>query len=526
MKFSFEGHVLDTDTRELRRGSELVEIEPKVLDLLAYLVQNRSRVVSKDDLIAAICDGRPISDAALSSRTYAARRAIGDSGRDQRLIRTLARKGFRFVGTVDGMPGAESASSSIGGPLAAKAQACLAPSMTMPERPVIALLPFSNLSDDPQQEYFSDGISEGLIAALSRLRWFSVIARSSTFMYKGKAVHMREIGNELGAGYVVEGSVRKSGDCVRITAQLNDVGSGSQVWADRYDRCAADMFAVQDEITRAIVSAIEPQLHAAEEFRARSKPPNSMDAWELLMRALSRYGRLSAADHVVAQELLQKAIAIDPEYCQALGVLSASYAFSAHMGWADASVVVPVAESAAVAAVRIDGQDPWAHFALGGVHLLLRRFDEALVEFEDALHLNPSFSHAQNYYATALAFSGRWQDANAAVQRAVQLSPKDPALALNYGSASLAQYIGGNYEDAIRLAKAAIRLRSNYASAHRVLVAAAGMWGCPDLAGATLTELRRAQPNVSCEWIAAHVPLKRQSDLAHYLEGFRRAGLD
>src|SRR5262249_29147965 len=160
-------------------------------------------------------------------------------------------------------------------------------------------------------------------------------------IYKDKAVHVRQVGEELGAGYVVEGSVRKSGDRVRITAQLNDVASGSHVWAERYDRDAADVFAVQDEITEAIDAAIEPQLYAAEHFRVRSKSPSSLDAWGLVMRALSRWAQVSRQDHAIAQELLEKAVAIDPDYCQAQGVLSVIYSFGAHMGWCDPAVVVP-----------------------------------------------------------------------------------------------------------------------------------------------------------------------------------------
>ena len=205
----------------------------------------------------------------------------------------------------------------------------------MTDRPAIAVLPFNNMSGDPEQEYFSDGISEDIITALSKLRWFFVIARNSSFLYKGKAVHIKQVGEELGVGYVVEGSVRRSGDRVRITAQLNDVATGSHLWAERYDRDFADVFAVQDEITEAIVAAIEPQLYAAENFHARRKPPGSLDAWDLVMRALSYYWRVTRQDHAIAQELLEKAIAIDPNYGQALGVLSASYTFGAHMGWVE-----------------------------------------------------------------------------------------------------------------------------------------------------------------------------------------------
>ena len=232
------------------------------------------------------------------------------------------------------------------------------------------------MSGDPEQEYFSDGISEDIITALSKLRWFFVIARNSSFIYKGKAVHMKQVAEELGVGYVVEGSVRKGGDRVRITAQLNDVATGSHIWAERYDRDLADVFAVQDEITEAIVAAIEPQLYAAENFRAQRKPPDSMDAWDLVMRALSHYWRVTRQDNVVAQALLEKAIAIDPNYGQALGVLATSHTFSAHMGWADMATAVPIAERAALAAIRADSEDPWAHHALGlrlSVHAALRR---------------------------------------------------------------------------------------------------------------------------------------------------------
>ena len=247
----------------------------------------------------------------------------------------------------------------------------------LPDKPSIAVLPFTNMSGDPEQEYFSDGISEDIITALSKLRWFFVIARNSSFIYKGKAVHMKQVAEELGVGYVVEGSVRKGGDRVRITAQLNDVATGSHIWAERYDRGLADVFAVQDEITEAIVAAIEPQLYAAENFRAQRKPPDSMDAWDLVMRALSHYWRVTRQDNVVAQALLEKAIAIDPNYGQALGVLAASYTFSAHMGWADMATAAPIAERAALAAIRADSEDPWAHYALGmrlSVRAAFRRF--------------------------------------------------------------------------------------------------------------------------------------------------------
>ena len=524
MRFLFSDHTLDTERRELRRGSEPIAVEPQVFDLLVYLVQNRDRVVSKDDLIASVWGGRIVSDSTLTSRINAARKAVGDSGGDQKLIRTIARKGLRFVGAVRTQPnGVEPAQASAPPPDETHEQS--RPLLPLPDRPAIAVLPFINMSGDPEQEYFSDGITEDIITALSKLRWFFVIARNSSFVYKGKAVHMKQVAEELGVGYVVEGSVRKGGDRVRITAQLNDVATGSHIWAERYDRGLADVFAVQDEITEAIVAAIEPQLYAAENFHAQRKPPDSMDAWDLVMRGLSHYWRVTRQDNVVAQALLEKAINIDPNYGQALGVLAASYTFSAHMGWADMATVVPIAERAALAAIRADSEDPWAHHALGSVYLFSRRFDDSLAEFELALRLNPNFSLAQGYYGVTLSYCGRWEEGDLAARRALRLSPRDPYSAIYYGVAAYSQFIGRNYDEAMRLCREAIRQRSDFVGAHRVLTAAAGMAGQDDVAKLALQELRRAQPNISLAWISDQMPIKLDADRDHYLEGFRRAGL-
>jgi TolB-like protein len=266
LQFTFDGYTLDTGRRELLRGGVVIAVQPQVFDLLVCLVQNRKRVVSKDDLIASVWQGRIVSDSTLTSRINAARVAIGDSGEDQKLIRTIPRKGFRFVASVieqlhDIQPAA-----------APPEQSSPRPALPLLERPAIAVLPFSNMSGDREQEYFSDGISEDIITALSKLRWFFVIARNSSFVYKGKAVHLKQVAEELGVRYVVEGSVRKDGDLVRITAQLIDTTTGSHIWADHYDRDLTDVFAVQDEITEAIVATIEPKIYVAENFRARRKP--------------------------------------------------------------------------------------------------------------------------------------------------------------------------------------------------------------------------------------------------------------
>jgi tetratricopeptide (TPR) repeat protein len=243
------------------------------------------------------------------------------------------------------------------------------------------------------------------------------------------------------------------------------------------------------------------------------------------MRALSHYWRVTRQDNVVAQALLEKAIAIDPHYGQALGVLATSHTFSAHMGWEDMALAMPIAERAAAAAILADSEDPWAHLALGNVYLFARRFDDSLAEFESALRLNPNFSQAQGYYGLALSYCGRWQEAAVAVQRALRLSPRDPLAAVYCGIASYAQFVGRNYDDAMRLAREAIRQRADFVGAHRVLTAAAGMIGQIDVAAAALQELRRVQPNISLGWIAKQMPIQHESEREHYLDGFRRAGL-
>jgi TolB-like protein/Tfp pilus assembly protein PilF len=517
VQFLFDDHVLDVGRRELRKGSELVAVEPQVFDLLAYLVENRDHVVTKDDLIASIWGGRIVSESTLTSRINAARRAVSDSGDAQRLIRTIARKGLRFIGDV------HCREQDTSAPIREQQTR---PTLPLPDRPAIAVLPFTNMSGEPEQDYFSDGISEDIITALSKLRWFFVIARNSSFIYKGKSVHLKQVADELGVRYVLEGSVRKEGMRVRITAQLNDVTSGSHLWAERYDRDLADVFAVQDEITEAIVAAIEPQLYAAEEFRARRKAPDSLDAWDLVMRALTHYWRVTRADNVVAQALLEKAISIDPNYGQALGVLATSYVFCAHMGWIDAGTAVLIAEKAALAAIRADRDDAWAHHALGAVLLFAkRRHDDGLAEFELALQLNPNFPQAQGYLGLALCYAGRWQEGTEAARRALRLSPRDPFSGVYYGIVAYAQYLGHNYDEAMRLSREGLRQRNDFVGAHRVLTAAAGMAGDRETAASALAELRRAQPNISLAWIAEHMPILREEDLAHYMEGFRRAGL-
>ena len=271
MRYLFEDYALDTDRRELRRGGTLVAIEPQVFDLLAYLVQHGDRVVTKDDLFTAVWNGRFVSESALTTRINAARTALGDDGKAQRLLRTLRGRGVRFVGDVRVSRDATSSTTAEA-----------PPTLALPDRPSIAVLPFDNMSGDPEQEYFADGMVEDILTALSRVRWLFVIARHSSFIYKGRAADVQQIGRELGVRYVVEGSVRKSGNRVRIIAQLIEAETGAHIWADRYDGDLSDIFALQDEITERIVTAVEPTVRTVEIKRALAKPTDSLTAYDSL----------------------------------------------------------------------------------------------------------------------------------------------------------------------------------------------------------------------------------------------------
>ena len=282
MRYIFEEYAFDTDRRELHRGADVVAVTPQVFDLLDYLIRNRERVVSKDDLINVIWNGRSVSDAALTTRLNAARTAIGDSGEEQRLIKTLPRKGFRFVGPVreaQGPAGAATADNPIEPPR---------PALTLPDKPSIAILPFINLSSDPEQDYFADGMAEDIITALSRFKALFVIARNSSFTYKGRTVDVKVVGRELGVRYVLEGSVRKAANRVRITGQLVDTATGAHLWADRFDGGLSDVFDLQDQVTESVVGAIAPAVEKAEIERAKRKPTDSLDAYALYLRGLAR----------------------------------------------------------------------------------------------------------------------------------------------------------------------------------------------------------------------------------------------
>ena len=398
------------------------------------------------------------------------------------------------------------------------------PPLALPDKTSIAVLPFQNISGDPDQEYFADGITEDITTALSRLRWFFVIARNSSSAYKGKVFDVRLIARELGVRYVLEGSVRKGGDRLRITVQLIDAVSGNHIWAQRYDREVADIFELQDEITSNVVATIEPQLYAAEDFRAMRKPPERLDAWDCVARALSLIMKMSKDDNAKARELLSRAIAIDPSYARAHSLLAFAGSLAYSWGWEPSETGLARAWEIAQKAVRLDVDDPWAHLALGHLQRQRRELQEAVAEFQNALALNPNFAFAHTHLGLALCFLGRSEDALREIDTAERLSPRDLQAGLNSIARAIACFIDRRYREGIDFARKAVRQNPDTAGAHHMVVVNCALAGEVEAAGTALQILKHLEPGLSLETLDMAVYV-RDEDRRRYFEAFRLAGL-
>src|SRR5216117_1717173 len=319
--FQFDKFLLDTDRRELRGGNGgVVHVEPQVFDLLLHLVQNTNRVVTKDELIERVWNGRVVSDAALNSRINAARRAIGDSGEKQAIIRTVQRRGFLLAADVTTRASGAAAANQRN----ARAEGA-SPGLALPDKPSIAVLPFQNLSGDPAQDYFADGMVEDIITALSRFKALFVIARNSSFTFKGKAVDIKEVGRRLGVRYVLEGSVRKAEGKVRISGQLIDAITGAHIWADRFERDLTDVFALQDEVTAAVVSAIQPKLLETEIAMSMRRRSENLTAYDFYLRAMQQYYLTTREGLAEAMGLAHRALELDPRFGVVAALAGASH---------------------------------------------------------------------------------------------------------------------------------------------------------------------------------------------------------
>jgi TolB-like protein/Flp pilus assembly protein TadD len=515
MRYVFEEFAFDTDRRELHRGAAVVSVTPQVFDLLDYLIRNRERVVSKDDLIKAIWNGRSVSDAALTTRLNAARGAIGDSGEEQRFIKTLPRKGFRFVGQV--REAREAAGPNPGdAPESAPA---------VPDRPSIAVLPFANMSGDPEQEYFADGMVEEITTALSRFQSLFVIARNSSFTFKGKAVDIKEVGRRLGVRYVLEGAVRKASGKVRITCQLIEAATGAHIWADRFERDMTDIFALQDEVTLAVVSAIQPKLFQAQIALATRRRPEDLTAYDLFLRAIQHAVRSTRESLAEALRLVQRALQLDPGFAAAAALAGdchmenvlRSYAIDPQFERKEAVRLIRLAMS-------LDDHDPDTLATAALISALLSGDCEAEIEMADrAVALNPNSYHAWNRRGWVYKIAGQPEEAIRSFERAMRMSPVDPQLYSTFTGMGFAFIELRRFDEAIVAGKKALRQNPSYPGPYRCLASAFAHLGREAEAREAAARVLENDPAFTISAWIARSQVSKNAKLM--IEGFRKAGL-
>jgi TolB-like protein len=472
LRYLFEDYTFDTERRELHRGADAVSITPQVFDLLEYLIRNRERVVSRDDLINAVWNGRIVSDAALTTRLNAARSAIGDTGEKQRLIKTLPRKGFRFVGTVR-----EEHRRAIEpvGPAAQKGDT--APSPLSAPRLSIVVLPFVNLSADPEQNYFADGVTDSLTTDLSRISGLFVISRNSAFSYKGKSTDVRQVGREMNVRYVLEGSVQRGGNRLRVNVQLIDADTSNHLWAERFDKPVADLLDMQDEIVSRLANTLSSQLIEIEARRAERTP--HPDAIDLYFQGKAWANKGPTPEYMAqARGFFERALVLDPENIDALVSVAAVDAVSAasHMV-DDRRALLAAAEAMLIKALSIAPQHARAHQLLGNVKLFTNRAAEGISECERALALNRNLAEAHSSIGIAKVLMGRSAETEAHVQDALRLSPRDNGVyrwLYIIGGAKLQLRADA---EAVAWIRRSLEVNRNYPVAHFHLAAALALLG-------------------------------------------------
>ena len=421
MIFQFNQITLDTGQYQLCLSGNPIPVEPQVFDLLAYLIENRERVVTRDELLEKLWQDKVVTDAELGVTLQSARKTVGDSGHAQIIIKTIHGRGYQFIAEVTESTTGELQGNNLDAVL-----------LELPDHPSIAVLPFANMSGDPEQEFFSDGITEDIITALSRISRLLVVARTSTLGYKGKAIDVKQVGQEQGVGYVLEGSVRKNGNRVRVTAQLIDATTGHHCWADHYDRELDDIFSVQDEITKNITVALQVTLTEGEQARVYAGGTKNVEAWECLVRGKGLMERHIKEDNFAAQRLLERAVQLDPEY-----VTPWAYLGWAYLGWTHWEAArwqwgetpessLDCAFESAQTALEMEREHPDSLALLGLCYLSRGENDLALSMTENAFTLAPNHAYITAVSAVVLRGAGRIEDAIRRIKRAMRLSPIYP----------------------------------------------------------------------------------------------------
>jgi adenylate cyclase len=398
-------------------------------------------------------------------------------------------------------------------------------SLPLPEKPSIAVLPFDNMSGDAEQEFFADGMAEDIITSLSRYRSLFVIARNSTFAYKGQSPDLRELARDLGVRYVLEGSVRKGGPRIRVTAQLIEGATGNHIWAERYDRELDDIFALQDEITETIVAAIGPEIDQAERERAQRLAPGSLAVWESYQRGLWHLYRFNREDNAEAQRLFKHGAAVAPNFAPAHSGLTHALYFSFMHGYAeDRPAALAEAYDAGRQAVSADERDADAHFALGRILYLRQDLDDSVAEFEAAIAHNQNFAHAHMGLGTALLFTGLFSRSVESCDLAVRLSPYDPLLWLILTVKGVALVCSEQYEEAAEATRQAMRSPNAAWTAPCILASALGHLGETARAEPALAHVQRVKPDLGTDHLRQIFPFRDRAHFDSIVDGLRKAG--
>jgi TolB-like protein/tetratricopeptide (TPR) repeat protein len=472
---------LDPDAGIVFCGNEPAALGQRAVALLRVLLERAGNPVSKEDLINAAWPGLTVEDNNLTVQIAALRRVLESVPQGATWIETMPRRGYRYVGPTVALEGPPN-------------DVPPAPSLPLPEQPSIAVLSFANLSGDPTQDYFADGIVDEIITGLSRVKWMFVIARSSTFTYKGRAVDVKRVGAELGVRYVLEGTVRKAVDRVRVTVQLVIAASGAHVWAERYDRSLGDIFTLQDEIAMSVVGAIEPSVRQAEVERVTRQRPESLSAYDLAMRALPDVYGVMPATVTKALVLLDRALAIEPTYATAHGYAAmCHHCLFLRNGLQEQNRAASIRHAQAALS---HGRDDAVALTFAGFSLGMDAHDRgaAFAAFEAALELSPSLAQAYILGAAVSSWAGEAPRTIDWAQRALRLSPFDPWKFIAYRSLALAHFLLAQHELAADAARRAVQFNPGFGSSYMLLAAPLVKLGRHAEAEAAIARLKEREP--------------------------------
>jgi TolB-like protein len=505
-ELSFGRFRLDLARRELSREGVPVRLGSRALDILSVLASAKGEVVAKNELLSRVWPGQIVEEHNLQVQVSALRKALDEDKSGQSCVVTVPGRGYRLTGLGD----------TASGP-------------ALPDKPSIAVLPFENLSDDPKQDYFADGMVEDIITALCRIRWLFVIARNSSFAYKGRAVDVRQVGRELGVRYVLQGSVRKAAERIRITTQLVDAESGAHHWAAQFDGSVEDIFALQDQVAARVVGAVSPKLEQAEIERARRKPTDSLDAYDYYLRGLASVHRMSRVDADEALRLFSRSIELDPDFALPYGMAAFCYVVRKINGWTtDPAYDVAEATRLALRAAELGKEDAVA-LAFGGLTLgyVAGNFEAAVASIDRALALNPNLAAAWYASGTVRAFRGGEPDAAIEhLARAMRLSPLDPLMFSMLGMTAFAHVFAGRYDEAADWADKAYWERPNILAQVRIAAVSNALAGRMEEARKAVARALALDPDMRISNLKHRIgAFSRPEDYAKYVEGLRRAGL-